>query len=258
MWTGGPTGAYRVKDVQVRNNETGKYEPLDLTASYNLAGYNYTLRDLGDGFAMFEGAVNVLDYVMEDYMVLANYVQSFQNGEVTGYAAPAGRIKVLYADADFTAWYGEAVRYVTGKGLMSTTNGSSFSPAANVTVASVYQMLYNMEGRPAVEGLYDAGSGFSDSAATRSQVATIFAGYSAWKGVKAPAGDGSMKDKVPDYGQIPAEDLEGMTFCYYAGLMTGNQNHQLMPASPLSRAEFAQLLMTFDGFLAAQKAPAAA
>ena len=77
VWTGGPTGAYRVTNVEVLNNETGAYEPLDLTAQYNLAGYNYTLRDLGDGFAMFDGAVNVLDYVSEDYMVLANYVESF-------------------------------------------------------------------------------------------------------------------------------------------------------------------------------------
>ena len=68
VWIGGPTGEYRVKNVQVFNKATGAYEPIDLTASYNLAGYNYTLRDLGDGFAMFDGAVNVLDYVMEDYM----------------------------------------------------------------------------------------------------------------------------------------------------------------------------------------------
>ncbi len=274
VWTGGPTGAYRVKDVQVLNNETGAYEALDLTASYNLAGYNYTLRDLGDGFAMFDGAVNVLDYVMEDYMVLANYVKSFANGEITGYAAPAGRIKVLYADTDFAAWYAEAVRYVTGEGLMSTTNGSSFSPAANVTVASVYQMLYNMEGNPAVEeitvsgseggwytdcinwaaseDLYLGGDSFSgDSAITRSAIASIFAAYSQWKGVEQPVDDGSMDDKVPDYASIPAEDLEGMTFCYYAKLMTGNEKHELMPTSQLSRAEFAQLLMNFDKFLAA-------
>ena len=31
---------------------------------------------------MFDGAVNVLDYVMEDYMVLANYVQAFEGGVV--------------------------------------------------------------------------------------------------------------------------------------------------------------------------------
>ena len=81
--------------MQVLNSETGEYEALDLTASYNLAGYNYTLRDLGDGFAMFDGAVNVLDYVAEDYMVLATYVQSFPDGEVTGYAEPAGRITIV-------------------------------------------------------------------------------------------------------------------------------------------------------------------
>ena len=82
VWTGGPTGGYRVHDVQVYNKQTNAYEALDLAANYNLAGYNYTLRDLGDGFNMFSGAVNVLDYVMEDYMVLANYVQGFENSAV--------------------------------------------------------------------------------------------------------------------------------------------------------------------------------
>ncbi|MBE6984648.1 MAG: hypothetical protein E7434_03365 [Ruminococcaceae bacterium] len=71
VWIGAPTGEYRVKNVMVAG------EALDLEATYNLAGYNYTLRDLGDGFAMFDGAVNVLDYVMEDYLVLANYAASF-------------------------------------------------------------------------------------------------------------------------------------------------------------------------------------
>ena len=88
VWTGAPTGGYRVHDVQVYNKETGAYEPLDLAASYNLAGYNYTLRDLGDGFNMFSGAVNVLDYVMEDYMVLANYVQAFEGGVVEATNSP--------------------------------------------------------------------------------------------------------------------------------------------------------------------------
>ncbi|MBQ6281212.1 MAG: tyrosine-protein phosphatase [Oscillospiraceae bacterium] len=75
VWTGGPTGEYRVYDVEVFQD--GEWVDLDLDAEYNLAGYNYTLRDLGDGFNMFNGAVNVIDYVMEDYMVLANYVKAF-------------------------------------------------------------------------------------------------------------------------------------------------------------------------------------
>ena len=88
VWVSGPTAGYRVHDVMVYNKETGAYEALDLAASYNLAGYNYTLRDLGDGFAMFDGAVNVLDYVMEDYMVLANYVQAFDGGVVDAANSP--------------------------------------------------------------------------------------------------------------------------------------------------------------------------
>ena len=88
VWVGAPTGGYRVSNVQVYNKETQAYEPLDLAASYNLAGYNYTLRDLGDGFNMFSGAVNVLDYVMEDYMVLANYIQGFENGVVDASNSP--------------------------------------------------------------------------------------------------------------------------------------------------------------------------
>lgn len=84
IWIGGPTGEYRVQDVQILNNKTGQYEPLDLTANYNLAGYNYTLRNDGDGFAMFKSAENVLDYVAEDYMVLAKYIQSFPIGETSG------------------------------------------------------------------------------------------------------------------------------------------------------------------------------
>lgn len=88
VWIGAPTGGYRVHDVMVYNKETNDYQPLDLEAKYNLAGYNYTLRDLGDGFNMFDGAVNVLDYVMEDYMVLANYVQGFENTTVEATNSP--------------------------------------------------------------------------------------------------------------------------------------------------------------------------
>ena len=88
VWIGAPTGGYRVHDVQVYNKETNAYEALDPEAAYNLAGYNYTLRDLGDGFNMFSGAVNVLDYVMEDYMVLANYIQGFEDGVVDANNSP--------------------------------------------------------------------------------------------------------------------------------------------------------------------------
>lgn len=87
VWIGGPD-EYRVYDVTVYNKDTDNWDALDLNAEYNLAGYNYTLRDLGGGFAMLNGAVNVLDYVMEDYMVLANYIQGFENGTVEADNSP--------------------------------------------------------------------------------------------------------------------------------------------------------------------------
>lgn len=86
-WIEGPE-TYRVCDVKVYNKLTNEYEPLDVNAEYNLAGYNYTLRNLGDGYAMFDGAVNVLDYVMEDYMVIANYVKGFEHSTVDAENSP--------------------------------------------------------------------------------------------------------------------------------------------------------------------------
>ena len=71
VWTGGPTGQYRVYDVKVFNKATGAYEALVLDKIYTLGGSNYTLRNLGDGFAMFAGATLVLDGLCEDYLAMA-------------------------------------------------------------------------------------------------------------------------------------------------------------------------------------------
>lgn len=88
MWIGGPTGGYRVHDVVVYDKASNSWKALDRTASYHLAGYNYILRDSGDGYNMFSSAVNVVDYVMEDYMVLANYVQAFEGKTVMASNSP--------------------------------------------------------------------------------------------------------------------------------------------------------------------------
>ena len=88
MWIGGPTGGYRVHDVAIYDRETDSWRALELQETYRLAGYNYTLRNSGDGYNMFSSAVNVVDYVMEDYMVLANYVQAFENKTVLASNSP--------------------------------------------------------------------------------------------------------------------------------------------------------------------------
>ena len=88
MWIGGPTGGYRVHDVAIYDRETDSWRALEFQETYRLAGYNYTLRNSGDGYNMFSSAVNVVDYVMEDYMVLANYAQSFENKTVLASNSP--------------------------------------------------------------------------------------------------------------------------------------------------------------------------
>ena len=77
VWMGSATGTPRVQNVRIYNKKTGTYEPLDLNRTYALAGMNYTLRNLGDGFAMFDGAELIKDYVSEDYLVMSTYAMFF-------------------------------------------------------------------------------------------------------------------------------------------------------------------------------------
>ena len=81
MWSAGPTGEYRVKDVEIYNRELGEYEPVDLEKKYNVASYHYLLRNNGGGLAMFEKAELIRDYVGEDAMILAEYLKSFTKEE---------------------------------------------------------------------------------------------------------------------------------------------------------------------------------
>ena len=81
IWLGAPTGKYKVQNVMVYNRETSEYEPMDLERHYRLAGANYILKNLGDGMAMFKGIVPILDFVGEDYIILADYFKSFKKGK---------------------------------------------------------------------------------------------------------------------------------------------------------------------------------
>lgn len=168
-------------------------------------------------------------------------------------------------------WYAEAQAYVTDKGYMTGTD-KGFEPDGTVDRATVFQTLYNLEGKPTegiekaafndIEGKWFAPAahwaGFTGVAAgdengafngeraiTRAEIATILARYAAGKGLTSTEGGMSMKE-APDYDAIPAWALEGMSFCYYAGLMTGDQNGNLNPTANAVRAELATVLMKFD------------
>ena len=74
----------RVDNVEIYDKASGTYKPLDPNATYALAGMNYTLRNLGDGFAMFDGATLIKDYVAEDYLVMASYAAMFGGVDANG------------------------------------------------------------------------------------------------------------------------------------------------------------------------------
>ena len=83
VWTGSAT-IPRVSNVEIYDKTTGTYQPLDPNATYALAGMNYTLRNLGDGFAMFDGATLIKDYVSEDYLVMSSYAAMFGGVDANG------------------------------------------------------------------------------------------------------------------------------------------------------------------------------
>ena len=84
VWIGSATGTPRVQNVKIYNKASGTYEPLDESKTYALAGMNYTLRNLGDGFAMFDGAELIKDYVSEDYLVMSTYAMTFGGVDAEG------------------------------------------------------------------------------------------------------------------------------------------------------------------------------
>ena len=84
VWIGSATGTPRVQNVKIYDKASGSYLPLDPGATYALAGMNYTLRNLGDGFAMFDGAELIKDYVSEDYLVMSTYAMTFDGADTAG------------------------------------------------------------------------------------------------------------------------------------------------------------------------------
>ena len=100
VWIGSATTP-RVSNVEIYDKTTGTYQPLDPNATYALAGMNYTLRNLGDGFAMFDGATLIKDYVSEDYLVMSSYAAMFSGVDANGLPHLASANSPL---ADYTGY----------------------------------------------------------------------------------------------------------------------------------------------------------
>ena len=88
----GIEGERRVQNVMVGG------EALDPEKTYTLAGYDYQLRQQGDGYTAYDGAPVLQDNVKLDNQVLIDYIVDSLGGNVGGeYADPygEGRITIL-------------------------------------------------------------------------------------------------------------------------------------------------------------------
>lgn len=248
-------------------------EAFDPAATYTIATNDFTAKG-GDTYGVFKIAGGWKDVGVSLEDALINYTTEELDGTITAeqYGEPADRITIVDEPANYPAdletgsWYYNAAVYALDNGIMNGTN-KGFEPTGTVTRATVYQTLYNMEGKPAVEkttvtgtegewyanainwaasaGLFEGTEYGTDTVITRSGIATIIADYASYKGITVDTSGMAMKE-APDYDSIPAADLEGMTFCYYGKVMTGDQKGNLNPNGQLTRAEFAQVLKNFS------------
>ena len=174
-----------------------------------------------------------------------------------------------YVDVDTGAWYHLYVDFVIENGLMQGYSSTIFAPGDTMTRAMIVQVLYNLEGRPAVSGTeayldtsreawyFDAvlwakenglvlGYGNDmfgpDDAGTREQMAVILYRYSQMKGYDLTEGsyDGfADRDSVSPYAQ------QAMRWAVGTGLMIGDDQQNLRPGANANRAEFAAVLQRF-------------
>lgn len=174
-----------------------------------------------------------------------------------------------FSDVAASAWYKEAVDYVSDHGLMAGTGGGRFDPDSTMSRAMLVTVLYRMDGTPSVSG----SGGFSDVPAgqyytsavawaaengivagvgggrfdpnaliSREQFATILYRYAGCKGYDTSAEDGLTA--FADAAQVGSYAVSALRWAVGAGIITGSEG-RLMPAGSATRAQAAAMLMRF-------------
>lgn len=166
-------------------------------------------------------------------------------------------------------WYTGAVSYVAERGIMSGVGQGLFQPGGLSSRAMVAQVLYNLAGAPAAP----ASSGFSDvpagqwysDAVNWASAAGIVTGYGdgrfgagenvtreqlvvfLYRWVQLMGRDttsGSLAAFV-DQASVSGWAEQAMGWAVEAGILNGKDGGRLDPQGAASRAEMAQILMTF-------------
>lgn len=186
-------------------------------------------------------------------------------------AEDAEETELPFQDVPAAAWYRFAVDYVYDRGIMSGTSATTFSPDGTVTRGMVAQILYAMEGKPAVSGtgvftdvnrndwyadavnwaaenglVAGVGEGLfaPNDSITREQLAVILYRYAQYKQYDTTQ-SGSGADVFSDREKVSIWAADAVNWAVNAGLLSGKGNNILDPIAGASRAEVAQIFMNF-------------
>lgn len=176
-----------------------------------------------------------------------------------------------FSDVSSKAWYYNPVSRACMKGFFSGTSRTTFSPNIALSRAMIVQVLYSMEGKPACTAenpftdvpenkwYHDAivwassqhivsGTGentFSpERNLTREQAAVILTAFAnRYHDLSMMAADLS---RFSDAGDISPWAVQAMRQAVGAGLISGTPDGKLNPKKAITRAEAAQIIVTYD------------
>ena len=159
--------------------------------------------------------------------------------------------KTNFDDVASSAWYADAVQYVTDKGLMNGTDDNQFSPNASTTRGMLMTVLARYAGEDTTGGAtwYEKGmewakaKGVSDGTnpnanITREQLVTMLYRYAG-----SPKADGKL-DSFSDAASVSTYAADAMQWAVANGIVNGS-NGKLNPQNNATRAEVAAILMRF-------------
>lgn len=216
----------RVTNVKVGGKD------LDLKKTYVLATNDFTAVG-GDTYYPFKDVKSTMkDTGIPLDQALSDYTNEVLGGTITAekYGKPAGRITIVNrpADLDEKAWWYAAAVECLDNGVLNGTD-AGFAANAEITTATVYQTLYNLEkANVKAEGEWFA------PAMTWAAEQKLYSGNVA-----------SFKDGVIDRkGTIEIMNAYcAMKKTSADNLFKGNQNGDMMLDKALTRAEWAQVLV---------------
>ena len=179
-------------------------------------------------------------------------------------------VELPFTDISKDAWYYDAVAQAYQDKLFLGTSTTTFSPEKTMSRGMFVQVLYNMHGQPKVEGTlpftdvkksdwyYDAvlwayqnkvTAGVSDTKfapmhdVTREQTAVLLEKYTAANG-KDTSARGDLS-RYSDADSISAWAKDAVAWAVANKIMVGTDSGKLLPGSNASRAQAAQIMVSY-------------